>query len=130
MKKTIQKRRAVAFKQQQGRCHYCTTIMWLETPSELAEFGVPAKRAQKLQCTAEHLVARQDGGNDAAQNIVAACLTCNLRRHRYHKSAPSSENYLTAVRSAVRRGDWHKKWVYMAQLLAPQALSKSLTSKL
>jgi 5-methylcytosine-specific restriction endonuclease McrA len=33
-------------------------------------------------CTAEHLVARMDGGRDTRDNIVAACRRCNAARHQ------------------------------------------------
>jgi len=44
--------------------------------------------------TAEHLVARMDGGKDTRQNIVAACRRCNEMRHAlFHGAAPDPETY-------------------------------------
>ena len=47
-----------AFYAQSGRCFYCGLPMWLTAPSEL---GLKASKARAFQCTAEHLVAQQDG---------------------------------------------------------------------
>ena len=65
--------RKLAFVKQAGRCYYCDIPM---TPSAN---GAP--RPHWRSCTAEHLVARQDGGEDSAENVVAACHYCNRRRH-------------------------------------------------
>ncbi|WP_414605656.1 HNH endonuclease [Stenotrophomonas pavanii] len=53
--------------------------MWLTAPSEL---GLKASKARAFQCTAEHLVAQQDGGRDVSGNVVAAHSRCNQGRHQ------------------------------------------------
>ena len=50
--------RTSAFHAQFGRCYYCGLPMWLAAPSEL---GLKPSKARAFQCTAEHLVAQQDG---------------------------------------------------------------------
>ena len=79
----IKSHRETAYFAQHGRCYYCTAPMWLYVPEELTEpLGVKPGQAMRLQCTAEHLVARSDGGPDTVVNIVAACLYCNQARHK------------------------------------------------
>lgn len=98
----LQQLRTRAFHAQHGRCHYCGISMWLDSPDELPP---PRKSVRARQCTAEHLVARQDGGRDTAENIVAACLQCNLRRHRRKVPLPAAE-YLSLVHRRLGRGKW------------------------
>ena len=44
--------------------------------------------------TAEHLVARMDGGKNTRDNIVAACRRCNAARHAlFPGAAPDPETY-------------------------------------
>ncbi|MCB1483339.1 MAG: HNH endonuclease [Hyphomicrobiaceae bacterium] len=57
------------------------------------------------RCTAEHLVARCEGGPDTIQNIVAACWLCNNRRHR-RKVSLSAQTYLDHVRQRIAKGKW------------------------
>nr|WP_291988729.1 HNH endonuclease [Candidatus Accumulibacter sp. ACC007] len=68
--------------------------------------NIKPSQAQRLKCTAEHLEARQDGGLDTEKNIVAACVTCNQRRHK-RKKAPAPDAYLDLVQQRVRKGRWH-----------------------
>ena len=57
--------------------------MWLDDiTSFAAEHRLTHRQARQRQCTAEHLVARCDGGKNTASNIVAACRECNSTRHR------------------------------------------------
>jgi len=88
--KRIARLRLDAFKAQQGRCFYCTSRMWVKSPSEL-ESGAINRPARLLQCTAEHLVARQWGGKEDVSNIVAACWRCNQTRHRRKKELSAAE---------------------------------------
>src|SRR5471030_1611979 len=82
------RRRRSAYATQSGRCYYCDLPMWENNIESFARsHDIKLSQAQSLQCTAEHLQAKKDGGNDTAQNIVAACLCCNSRRHR-RKQAP------------------------------------------
>ena len=92
-----------AFVLQRGRCYYCRARMWLVSP---AEIGVGDSTSGPDQCTAEHLVARCDGGLDTCENIVAACRYCNQHRHR-RKKALAPEEYAVHVRKRVARGAWN-----------------------
>lgn len=107
MHNAISKYRLDAFKRQQGRCHYCGLLMWLKHPKELvSRQKISGSTRSRLRCTAEHLVARQDGGTNSHANIVAACLHCNRTRHRM-KSPPDPAKYRDRVRRRVRAGKWH-----------------------
>jgi hypothetical protein len=65
MANSITKHRITAFKYQNGRCHYCGLPMWLKQPTELtAKYKISKGEASRLRCTAEHLLARRDGGSD------------------------------------------------------------------
>lgn len=117
----IQRLRTLAFHAQAGRCCYCGLRMWLHCPSEL---GLRARSALPLQCTAEHLVAKQDGGKDVAENIAAACWLCNSRRHK-RKAPPNPTAYGAFVRKRVARGKWHCASVLR---LARQGASPSMVA--
>ena len=99
--------RSLAFRQQRECCFYCGLPMW---QSDLLAFakrhGLSDKQAAGLQCTAEHLTARSDGGGDGTGNIVAACLYCNRQRHKAAKALPP-DRYKVHVRSRVSLGRWH-----------------------
>ncbi|MEA9709297.1 HNH endonuclease [Xanthomonas campestris] len=77
--------------------------MWLSSPDEL---GLRPRSARPYQCTAEHLLAQQDGGKDVADNIVAACCLCNLRRHKRQGPAPSPNVFKKLVRKRLAMGRW------------------------
>ena len=82
-----------AFHRQGGLCWYC---------------GRPMARASDKRSsrrTAEHLLARCDGGEDVAENIVAACWLCNTRRHT-SKTPLSSQAFQDYVRQRLARGNW------------------------
>lgn len=100
---SLKKLRLLAFHTQQGRCFYCGAPMWLKSAHEL---GMRPRPSRFLQCTAEHLVARQDGGQDTPENIVAACWLCNLRRHQRRHPAPTPEAYKAMVQRRVGMGKW------------------------
>lgn len=95
--------RALAFLAQSGRCYYCGLAMWQSSPDEL---GLRRRSAAPFRCTAEHLVARQDGGKDASGNVVAAHATCNHRRHKRSGPAPSPDAFRALVMRKVARGKW------------------------
>jgi hypothetical protein len=81
--------------------------MWLEGRSKFAaKHGITKKLAKRLRCTAEHLIARQDGGTDDRGNIVAACLHCNATRHQASE-ALSPDEYRKHVMRFIRRQEWH-----------------------
>jgi len=73
MPSPIKPLREQAFDRQQGRCCYCAVSMWLNTPTELHVPAVPPHACRRLQCTAEHLIARSCGGANRSDNIAAAC---------------------------------------------------------
>lgn len=109
MPTTLYKSRLIAFKRQNGRCFYCEYPMWLESPEEItASNGIRIADAFRFKCTAEHLVARQDGGKDSRGNIVAACSFCNRTRHRA-KSPQNPMIYRKRVIDRLRSGKWHPK---------------------
>lgn len=103
----LQKNRQSAFERQSGKCYYCGFSMWQGCIESFAKhYGLTVKQARHFQCTAEHLVARQDGGRDGDWNIAAACIRCNLLRHK-RKVPMQPEQYKTYVRKRVQKGRWH-----------------------
>lgn len=114
MPTTIKKHRLSAFKKQNGCCYYCGALMWIDSPERFAnEHSISIKNADKLQCTAEHLVARCDGGKDTKSNIVAACKHCNNMRHKL-KPAPAPEPYKVKIRKRVAKKAWHNSQIIAA----------------
>lgn len=104
--------RAIAFKKQGGLCYYCQSPMWSDY-NDIAAFSsnhnITLRQARHLQCTAEHLIARQDGGLDKQGNIVAACRFCNQRRHKFkRKHIPNSEAYKALIERRMREGRWRQ----------------------
>lgn len=100
--------RRAAFSEQCGRCCYCDSPMWLvDEAGFAARHHLSIRQAHWLQATAEHLVARSDGGGHAG-NIAAACRWCNWMRHRYRASskAPSPAAYRSHVRDRLAKGKW------------------------
>ena len=111
MASKIQHSRQIAFNRQDGKCHYCGLRMWLHG----------ATGPTQLLCTAEHLIARSEGGSEALTNIVAACWHCNQTRHR-RKNPPPPERYRVEVQRRVDRGAWLPKSV-LAWGGAPSAMT-------
>lgn len=106
MKSRIPTHRTAAFTKQGGRCFYCGNPMWLDNPEWFANaMQISARQLPWFQCTAEHLIARQDGGTDAATNIVAAHRYCNARRHAGGHGRPV-EAYRDRVQRRVAQGKW------------------------
>lgn len=106
MAKRTKPHRAVAFVNQSGRCFYCGFAMWLDEPSPFAtSHKLTIRQALLFQCTAEHLIAVQDGGKTTRQNIVAACWLCNQRRHRT-QVALEPDAFRIAVRRHIKKGRW------------------------
>lgn len=100
MAKNIQSHRRRAFHRQQGLCYYCHVKMW-----ELAYCqSKPGRRHH--QSTAEHLIPRSEGGSNSAENIVAACLFCNITRHR-SRDVQTPEKYRDKVQRRLRMGRWN-----------------------
>jgi HNH endonuclease len=109
MPSSLYKLRQKAFSRQEGHCYYCEYPMWLESWEEFAaSFGISKAAAFHFRCTAEHLVARQDGGKDSRENIVAACWYCNITRHRF-PTPPDPAIYRRHVMQLVRSEKWHPK---------------------
>jgi 5-methylcytosine-specific restriction endonuclease McrA len=119
MAKSRSRIRSSAFRRQAGRCFYCGVLMWTENPEAFARaHALPPRLARWLQCTAEHLQARQAGGGDSIKNIAAACRVCNFRRHAQRKTAPTPEEYRRLVRKRVSRNAWHPPQVFERGLIA------------
>ncbi len=118
--KTLKILRTHSFHAQQGRCYYCSGPMWLCSPDEL---GLRPRSAAPFQCTAEHLLARQDGGKDVTDNVVAACHLCNLRRHQRPTPAPSPQVYRVRVQQRMAKGTWRPALARVAANHGSHALS-------
>ncbi len=105
--KTLIKSRSTAFERQGGRCYYCDFPMWRGSIEHFARlYGITLGQARQFQCTAEHLLARQDGGGDVRSNIVAACFVCNQRRHK-RKQPLEPEIYREFIQRRLSQGRWH-----------------------
>ena len=101
--------RSKAYLQQRRRCFYCHFSMWDSDPKRFcATYRLSIGAAMRYQCTAEHLIARQDGGGNDSANIVAACRFCNQTRHR-KRVPPAPRDYRALVRKRVGKGRWHPK---------------------
>jgi 5-methylcytosine-specific restriction endonuclease McrA len=113
MTSRIIKNRLKAFQNQAGRCYYCGSIMWLNGKKEdfAAKHKIPIGEAGKLKCTAEHLEARCDGGDDSQDNIVAACLFCNNGRH-LRKKPPAPNKYRDLIQKRLEKGKWHQRSIH------------------
>lgn len=119
MPSPISRYRLAAFKRQSGLCYYCSAPMWNDGQAVFAAVhNLSLSQAARFRCTAEHLVARQDGGKNANGNIVAACSFCNRTRHRM-KVALNHEAYKEHVTARMRRLKWHPR--QMQHLLAGSA---------
>ncbi len=103
----LQTLRTRAAMRQHFRCIYCRLPVWTGDPQPLMrQFQLTPKEARSLQCTAEHLTARCDGGTDSADNIAAACLHCNRTRHLRAKPLDLTA-YQALVQRRLGRGGWH-----------------------
>jgi heme oxygenase len=107
--KKIKHIRATSFLKQSGLCYYCEQPMWISAPAAfLQQHRLKISRVRWLQATAEHLVAKRDGGIDFDDNVVAACLFCNTTRHKHRpNSAPPPDVYRRHVRKRLAKGKWH-----------------------
>ena len=111
MPKTIQTLRQRAFQHQGGTCCYCSAPMWQRSPEELPCKPPSLRAAKQLQCTAEHLLARSDGGGHTEKNIAAACTRCNHGRHKRRRPLGPSE-FRGHVLRRMETGRWHAEWVH------------------
>ena len=107
--------RAYRFQLQNGLCYYCNQPMWLDNSEEYRRtYRVTKKQARHRQATAEHLIAKSDGGSNSSANLVAACQFCNSRRHRCRK--PNSPNeYAKHVKNRLAHGKWHVAKLHLPQ---------------
>ncbi len=102
----LRKARRKALRAQGGRCFYCNQPIWDDRPDAFCKaFGLSERKARSFRCTAEHLVARCDGGPDTQGNIAAACWFCNHRRHRA-KVPLDPLAYAALVRKQLPEGRW------------------------
>ncbi len=107
MPTTLIKSRIKAFNLQQGCCIYCELPMWLDNPAAFAKkYKITTKGAALFKCTAEHLLAKQDGGKDGESNIVAACHFCNQKRHKC-KKPKDPISYKHYVSNRQGKGKWN-----------------------
>ena len=116
MSKSTVKPRLNAFQNQAGTCYYCGSPMWLKEIEPFAiKHALSLSAAARFQCTAEHLIARCDGGSDDKRNIVAACLFCNINRHR-RKNPPPPPHYKALIQRRLKQGKWHPKQLHLVSL--------------
>ncbi len=109
MSSNLSKKRLVAFNKQSGRCYYCGSPMWEDKPNEFAsKNNITKKYAARFQSTAEHLLARCDGGKDLESNIVAACIFCNRNRHQ-RKKPLGPPSYKALIQKRLQHGKWHPR---------------------
>lgn len=105
--KKLVKYRIAAFNAQGGRCYYCNCPIWESDPDTFAKrHNLTYSQALALQSTAEHLLARQDGGKDKQGNVVAACRTCNQGRHKRKKPFDPLDA-IKIIRQRIAKGGWH-----------------------
>ena len=109
MSKQLVKLRLNAATRQNYRCHYCNTVMCMDVGA-IKDFAqsqkITTKQAKRLVCTAEHLIARQDGGKDNQENIVAACAFCNHTRHKRRQCA-DAERFKADVIRRLQKHKWN-----------------------
>ena len=116
-KNRIARHREAAAERQGGRCCYCDVLMCRSNPEEYAaRYGLRRSQVVWLTCTAEHLVAQQDGGRNSIGNIAAACRYCNQTRHR-RKRPLDPIPYRQEVARRVEKGKWHGPRVFDAGLM-------------
>jgi len=116
--RSLSRIRSEAFRRQAGRCFYCSVLMWTDDYVAFAKrHSLSPRAARRLQCTAEHLQARQNGGRDTQENIVAACLRCNQMRHRHKTAAPDPAKHLRQVKRQLAHRQWNPLPVFERGLL-------------
>lgn len=107
MSRSLASLRKAALTRQGGTCFYCRLPIWENDPEPFRHrFGLSERQLWPLRATAEHLIARQDGGRDTPANIVAACIHCNRTRHRCKRPA-SPQELRERVQRRMASGGWH-----------------------
>jgi hypothetical protein len=130
MSTTLIKSRLKAYNLQQGRCIYCELPMWLDSSEEFAKkYKVSTRSTALFKCTAEHLLARQDGGKDVESNIVAACHYCNQMRHK-RKSPKDPNAYKQFVINRICKGKWNSCMLHRQDVLRPTELKTNYEIRL
>src|SRR6187551_1045811 len=98
----LQKLRNEAAEAQHWLCFYCALPMGGEgSPWQMAL--EPLGKA--FAASAEHLVARCEGGRDTRGNIAAAHARCNHRRHR-RRRVMTPERFAAFVQRRIGSGRW------------------------
>lgn len=105
MKPLVKLRRAKMLAQGE-KCFYCDQRMW-DTALCATDSTPKSRRSKALQCTAEHLCARSEGGSNKPENIVAAYHYCNTTRHKCKKPR-SPEDHCAHVRRRISQGRWFR----------------------
>ncbi|MDZ7653418.1 MAG: HNH endonuclease [Burkholderiaceae bacterium] len=107
---SLKDRRLRAHAQQGGLCFYCCLpICEGDVQFFRRRYGLTAREAQSLLSTAEHLVARKDGGTDGNSNVVAACWTCNQGRHQRKNRDLNWQQFQELVQKRLRQRKWRAK---------------------
>ena len=120
MPSSIKESRLNAFINQAGLCYYCRSTMWLKDVEGFAtKYSISISAAGRFRCTAEHLTARCDGGSNRKNNIVAACIFCNQKRHQRKKPLVPIK-HKERIQRRLKQGKWHPK-----ELLHLSSLSAS-----
>ena len=120
-----------AYNHQRGRCCYCGNPLWEaaiepvdDARKRFAEprlekwFATPDALLESFRCTAEHRVPKSDGGTDAPDNIIAACMLCNSTRmsmnvEAFQKKVRSSFFHMEAGHDrSVVDGQWRDHVAY------------------
>jgi hypothetical protein len=106
MPTTLIKSRQKAYQSQSGCCIYCFKPMWIEESEGFAnKFKLTKRQVRFYQCTAEHLLLRQNGGKNGLNNIAAACKYCNQQRHKSKTPLPPIK-YQQYVQRKVAQNRW------------------------
>ncbi|WP_436294400.1 MULTISPECIES: HNH endonuclease [unclassified Variovorax] len=82
--------------------------MWFNYSQAFAKrLRISLDEAKLFRCTAEHKVARKDGGKHTRGNIAASCWDCNHRRHADNPNCAMDHlTYSIHVAWNVREGTW------------------------
>ena len=125
MPASIKNSRLNAFINQAGLCYYCKSAMWLKDVESFAtKHSILISDAARFQCTAEHLTARCDGGSNRQDNIVAACIFCNKKRHQT-KAPRTPSKHKKHIQKRITKGKWHpQKLLHLVSM--PTAIDLSL----
>jgi hypothetical protein len=79
------------------------------------KYKATSKNATFFKCTAEHLLAKQDGGKDSESNIVAACHFCNQKRHKC-KTPKDPISYKRYVSTRLGKGKWNSALITRSRI--------------